>query len=401
MRVGTTVLTPDEVAQILGISWFDYQLEAFETYLAQDNRRVCLFFRTGAGKTLTALGCLSLEGFGQALVIAPPRIHEQWLRVGGSLGMQLTLVSHQKFYRKDFEVPRMPIIVDEFHLLGGVRGVGWAKLRANTDKRTDPLIIMSATPFWNSAERVFCAKRVIEGHGTYRSFLYENFHLEENRFSVLPTAVAFRKYPDLQLSEGAAKWLEDQPWSCYLPDTREYEITEVTYPSYSPPYLDSHGYSVRDGRLMASLMEEKHVRIRANLMTASGKARPEVMDQVTSLLAKDDGPTLLYCNSSRVAEALTESLKELGENVELLTGSTPTSKADAIIEMFRSGQLRLLVGTATMRTGTDGFDKVCDTLILVDDTEDDAAREQLVGRILPRGVETPIDNKRIWRLVAS
>ena len=393
--------TPDEIARTLGISWFDYQLEAFETYLAQANRRVCLFFRTGAGKTLTALGCLSLEGFKQALVIAPPRIHSQWLRVGESLGMELTMVSHQKFYRKNFEVPHLPIVVDEFHLLGGIKGLGWKKLRANTDKRRDPIIIMSATPFWNGAERVFCAERIVRGYGTYRTFLYQECLLEEDRFSVLPKVVGFKDYPKLPVTYAAAKWMEDQEWTSYLPDTRDIDIHEVEYPGFSPPLLDSHGLSVRDGRIMASLMEEKHVRTRANLMTADGTMRAEVMEQITKLLDKDHGPTLLYCNSSRIAGALAKSLRESGENVELLTGAAPGSKADAIIEMFRTGHLRLLVGTATMRTGTDGFDKACDTLILVDDTEDDAAREQLIGRILPRGVEAPIDSKRVWRLVAT
>ena len=84
-----------------------------------------------------------------------------------------------------------------------------------------------------------------------------------------------------------------------------------------------------------------------------------------------------------------------------MTGTVSPKKGKAILDRFRAGELDLLVGTATMRTGTDGLDRVCDTLIIIDDTDDDAARQQLIGRILPRGLETPIDNKRVWRLVAT
>lgn len=45
----------------------------------------------------------------------------------------------------------------------------------------------------------------------------------------------------------------------------------------------------------------------------------------------------------------------------------------------------MLVATATLATGTDGLDKVCDTLLILQDTQDDSLRRQLIGRILPRG----------------
>ena len=67
--------------------------------------------------------------------------------------------------------------------------------------------------------------------------------------------------------------------------------------------------------------------------------------------------------------------------------------------MFLSGRRRILIGTASLATGLDGLDKVCDTLIIVDDTDDNSLRRQLVGRILPRGGNVDNKTKRIHRLI--
>jgi hypothetical protein len=63
--------------------------------------------------------------------------------------------------------------------------------------------------------------------------------------------------------------------------------------------------------------------------------------------------------------------------------------------------LDVLVGTATLATGTDGLDKVCDTLIILDDTDDDSLRRQLVGRIMPRGTSTDASMKKVFRIVLT
>ena len=52
-------------------------------------------------------------------------------------------------------------------------------------------------------------------------------------------------------------------------------------------------------------------------------------------------------------------------------GGTPQKKKAAYIDAFRDGVLDVLVGTASLATGTDGLDKVCDCLVILDDTDDD------------------------------
>lgn len=385
----------DELASALNIDWFGYQTEAFERFDANRLKRICLFFRTGAGKTLTSLGCLRLEGCTQALVIAPPRIHDQWHTAATDVGIDIETISHEKFRQAGYHPEKIPVIVDEFHLLGGLTGMGWKKFRGYTDKLSQPVIIMSATPYWNDAERAFCAKRVIEGYGNYEKFLFDECILEPNRYSRLPTVLGFKNYPSTEA------WMEAQNWTCYLPDTREIDVVDVEYEGDEPQELVEYGLDRRRNRIMASDMEERHALRRFNLLDDEGFLRAPVFDVLVDLVGNAQTSVLMYCNSAKIAEGAFETLKYNSARAELLTGFTSPKKGKEILDRFRAGELDVLVGTATMRTGTDGLDKVCDTLIIIDDTEDDAARQQLIGRILPRGVEAPIGNKRVWRLVAT
>ena len=385
----------DELAAKLDIDWFDYQAEAFTRFDANRLKRICLFFRTGAGKTLTSLGCLVLEGCSEALVIAPPRIHDQWQTAADNIGIKVTTISHEIFRQPGYRPPKLPIVVDEFHQLGGLQGQGWKKLRTFTDRLAEPVIIMSATPYWNSAERVFCAKRIVEGYGNYEKFLFDECLLEPNRFSQLPTVLGFRNYASTE------EWMAAQAWTCYLPDTRVIDVVDVEYEGNDPQELWDYGLDTRRMRIMASDMEERHVRRRYNLLDDDGYLRATAYEVLEGLVGNAQGPVLMYCNSSQIARGVMKSLHRNNCLVSILTGQTSPKMGKSILDDFRKGVIDILVGTATMRTGTDGLDRVCDTLIIIDDTEDDAARQQLIGRILPRGVEQPIDNKRVWRLVAT
>ena len=80
-------------------------------------------------------------------------------------------------------------------------------------------------------------------------------------------------------------------------------------------------------------------------------------------------------------------------------GKTTTKEKAERARLFREGKLDMLIGTASLATGTDGFDKVCDCMIIVNDTPDASLRQQLIGRILPRGADSDASQKQVWRLV--
>jgi superfamily II DNA or RNA helicase len=83
----------------------------------------------------------------------------------------------------------------------------------------------------------------------------------------------------------------------------------------------------------------------------------------------------------------------------LITGDTSKKDKAERIKFFNEGGIDVLIGTASLATGTDGLDKVCDTLFILDDTDDDALRRQLIGRIMPRGKDTDASKKFVYRLV--
>jgi superfamily II DNA or RNA helicase len=84
----------------------------------------------------------------------------------------------------------------------------------------------------------------------------------------------------------------------------------------------------------------------------------------------------------------------------IVTGATSGKTKDNRIESFRQGAIKNLIGTASLATGTDGLDKVCDLLIILDDTDDDSLRRQLIGRIMPRGAQPQgAHDKYVYRLV--
>lgn len=364
--------------------------------------RLCLYHRTGAGKTIGSLVCVAQSGVHEVLVLAPPVTHDQWIDWGHQLGLVVTPMSHAKFRMKTTKVHRkQAIIVDEFHLLGGHTGQGWKKLDALARGLQAPLILCSATPNYNDVERVYCVAHVLDpagNSGGYISWLYKHCETEANPFGQEPKVVGLLHHAD------AEAMLASLPYVHYLEDE---VIKTVTIGSWQvddvpePEFLDRYGYSQRGHRIMASQMEERHTRNRWLHLDDQGRTRPEVYEEIAMAAGAAGGPLLIYCNSSVIAKALHEAVLEHGASSLLVTGDIPAGEKLRRVALFKEGRHDVLIGTATLATGTDGLDKMCDTLLIVDDTDDDSLRRQLMGRILPRGLDVDASSKRVWRLAFS
>lgn len=381
---------------------FDHQrkyLDELPLYEGGAWPRTCLYYRTGAGKTLSSLLALEAWGHDIVTVIAPPATHDAWVKQGRALDISVLPISHAKFRMKDTKVSRrMPIIIDEFHLLGGVRGKGFKKMQMLARHLEAPLQMLSATPNWNDAERVYCIHSVLNPtavKGGYLNWLYENCHTEQDPFSQTPKVTGFRDYVD------AAHFLADLPNVWHLPDTRVVDIEDIRYKQKIPDEFYEWGYDRRNHRAVASLMEARHTVRFQGLVNENTHVHAHVMAEVLEVIDCAKGGLLIYCNRATVAVALNITLRKHGIRCDVVTGDTPKQVKLDVIDRFRRGEESILIGTATLATGTDGLDKVCDTLLIVDDTDDDSLRRQLIGRILPRGVEAPIDDKRILRLLPS
>lgn len=400
-------MTPEEREQVeqgatvFGRPWFQHQLECFQTWQGQDLQRMLVHYPTGKGKTTTMLMCMALRGVREVLVITPPITQPAWVADGAKLGIEVTPISHAKF-RGDYRVSRdQAVIVDEFHLLGGVDGKGFKKLDRMAAGMRGPLILGSATPNYNDAERCYCLSHVLDpmaNRGGYLAWLFKHCTLENDPFSRTPKVTGFIKYGSDK--DAAAKFLEAQRGVVYLPDEAPDIIVDIPMGCALPDEFEKYNLDISRMRLMASMMEIRQRRRFLQIVDpASGRLRDHVWDQLETLVGNAQGPTLIFAARSTVAGILADQLHENKVPFGYIDGTTPTAQKVSQVKRFIAGELEVLVGTASMATGTDGIDKVCDQLIILDDTDDASLRRQLVGRILPRGDSADYSKKRAPRFV--
>lgn len=387
--------TPEQLAAKAELTWFDYQERAFEEWSSQSApQRMLLFYRTGAGKTITSLALLRLAGHTHALVVAPPATHADWKKAAERMGCFIDTISHAKFRMAAFKPSRhTAIIADEFHLFGGHKGIGWRKMNLVGRALQAPLILASATPNYNDAERVYCIQSVLDPmsvHGGYLQFLYQNCQTEQNPFGTEPTVTGFLRFND------AAEYLSSLKHVVYVPDNVTIEPIDVTFQYGLPEDYEEYGLDREKGRIIASQMEERH---RTNYLyrVEGGRIRADIIDVLEAYVLDQPTPVLVFSNSAVLAEMLNTAVAHRGIPTELITGRTRKKRKDEIIEEFRQGKHKVLVGTASLATGVDGLDKTCNSLVIFDDTDDNALRRQLMGRILPRGADSDASHKEVIR----
>lgn len=391
----------------MGFAFFDYQLECLRDIAVQKpgqangHLRALLFYKTGAGKSVTALAALRMQGHRQVVIIAPPSTHPAWEATAKQMGfVNVRCMSHALFRMQKTQLSRtVAVIADEFHLFGGHTGKGWKKLDRLAGSLDAPLILASATPNYNDAERVYCIMHVLDPYavrGGFIEFLHRECNTKHNPFGATP--LVDEDKPFIRFRD-AAEYLANQPRVFYLADDLVYKINDHDIAMTWPDEIVRFGYVIRDHRIIASIIEERHAKVAHGLLGDDGLIRPHVLKEVERLIGLKAGPTLIFANHSTVAQALRISMGRA--NARLVTGQTNARlKADAIAE-FNKKKVDVLIGTASLATGTDGMDKVCDHLIILDDTDDDALRRQLIGRIMPRGADTDASNKQVDRLVLS
>lgn len=390
-------LTP--YAAKLGVTKiFPHQQEAVEMAEAMERTRVriCLYAKTGSGKTATAGLVLTVLGYDEALIIAPPITHPAWEKVGAQLGIKMQTISHAKFRMKNFKTSRQtPIVVDEFHLLGGHTGAGWKKMDRLAPGLQAPLIIASATPSYNDAERVYCVQHVMDPQslrGGFPAFLYANCMTEPNFFGAIPIVKGFIHHKD------AEHYLRSLPYVVNVPETVHIPIVDIMLTNMIGADFYSLNLNHRKKRIMASQIEARHAETFALRVKPSGGLHDNIMNELERLIGNASTPALLFCEHEKVAREVLFSCKENNANAVLVTGKTTKKKKLEIVETFKRGEIDILIGTSTLATGTDGLDKMCDLLVIIEDTPDDALRLQLIGRIRPRGEDVDVSRKGLYRI---
>jgi superfamily II DNA or RNA helicase len=146
-------------------------------------------------------------------------------------------------------------------------------------------------------------------------------------------------------------------------------------------------------------MEQRQQRQCINLLDDHGFLRTETLTVLLELLETAPKAVMIYSWSSKIGDAVSRSLDRAGVAHVYITGKNSEPDRNVMLTKFKTGQVSVLIGTDALATGTDGLDKVCDTLVIVNDTSDNAQRKQLMGRILPRGLNVDASGKTIVRLV--
>jgi hypothetical protein len=228
--------------------------------------------------------------------------------------------------------------------------------------------------------------------GGYLQFIYQNCQTEQNPFGMEPKVTGFLKY------DSAAEFLADLPGVYYLPDDLVIDIKDIPYREMLPNELTSVNYNRRRQRMIASIIELSHTVRYQGLVAEDRCLRDGVYAQVLRVVLRADKPVLIYANHATVAQALARTFDRTSMAYAIVTGDTSKTEKDQILLEFRLGQHPILIGTATLATGTDGLDRVCDTLLILDDTDDEALRRQLIGRIMPRGDSGSVADKQVFRL---
>lgn len=383
--------------------WFDFQVSAFEYWQGerfdQDGTpldKMCVYHPTGKGKSSTMLTCLAIRGVMECVVLAPPITHKKWIETGRQLGMVVHPMSHAKFRMADTKLDRnMAIIIDEFHLLGGHNGKGWKKADRMAAGLKAPLILGSATPNYNDAERVYCIAHILDpfgNRGGYLSWLYKHCTTEQNPHGAEPIVTGFDSYAS------AEEFLASMPGVVYLPDEAPDIIKDVPMGFILPDVFEKYGLDRSRERIMASMMERTH---RSRYLQAvdpvNGRLRPHVYTSLMTRVQQAGTPVMVFSNHSTIATALANSLADHAVPFGYVDGDTSFKAKNEEMEAFIAGQYDVLVGTASIATGADGIDRMCDVMVILDDTTDPSLRRQLVGRVLPRGANADYANKVAWR----
>jgi superfamily II DNA or RNA helicase len=365
--------------------WKQSQTDAYIQWRQGSLRSMLLFFPTGEGKSKTALAIMACQGLKQLTVICPLRTHKAWVADGDLLGVAIQPITPQMFRTKGFKPKRgMSFIYDEFHQAGGRSGDGWKKI--NRMAAQIPYLIMcSATPNYNDAERVFCATAIgdLDPLRNYASWLNEHCNTVPSRYSFYPDVDKenpFKKFA------GALEFLRAKPWVAYVEDTATWSPYELVLRAPSLYELTVVGYSRRQHRLVASQMEERHKLVDEKLIDENGFIRKDHMDAIVQFLdnVPDQPRWLIFCNHKTVAEALyrTASPGWMG----IVTGDT--TDYETVKQEFIQCETGWLIGTTTLATGIDGIDKACHAMLILDPIDGDPSlTRQLIGRILPRGAD--------------
>lgn len=225
------------------------------------NKRYCLFFEVGTGKTFTALSALcSLEPC-KVLIVAPKRVLEMVWKKDKCYDLSrydVTYMNYEKIARdKDFTKNKYDVIIlDEVHKLKGKTTKTSKKFRLVTS-RAEFVWGLTGTPVANNyadVYNIFRNMNIIEFNMNYDEFVYRYYYTKQLqsssgfRFDILLSVKPFMK-DELMSRIGKHSMVKEAKDCIDLPDKRTNLV-------YIDDMINEKYLELKDGILRTELYEK-------------------------------------------------------------------------------------------------------------------------------------------------
>lgn len=243
----------------MNITLYEHQKKGRDLLLK--NKRYCLFFEVGTGKTFTALSALcSLEPC-KVLIVAPKRVLEMVWKKDKCYDLSrydVTYMNYEKIARdKDFTKNKYDVIIlDEVHKLKGKTTKTSKKFRLVTS-RAEFVWGLTGTPVANNyadVYNIFRNMNIVEFNMNYDEFVYRYYYTKQLqsssgfRFDILLSVKPFMK-DELMSRIGKHSMVKEAKDCIDLPDKRTNLV-------YIDDMINEKYLELKDGILRTELYEK-------------------------------------------------------------------------------------------------------------------------------------------------
>lgn len=410
-KVLTTEFTPREF--IMAKPLRDYQARSVEVYLRAGALLVA--DQLGLGKSVTAIGSLTVPGTLPALVVCQTHLTRQWQRYFAMFvpGMKTHIIKTGINYA----LPKCEVYIISYHKLAA-----WAdqfihdcfksiifdeiqELRHSGTRKWDSAkairescqyaMGLSATPIYNYGGEMFNVMEVLKpgALGDYYEFSREWCDWD-NKKSIIKDPVAFGCYlrenflmlrhtraeVGMELPE-MERIMQEIPYSVQALDEIKNVATELAHIILKGSFTE-RGEAAREFDI--------------KLRQATGIAKAAYVAEYVKMLIEEGEPVLLFGWHRAVYDVWLERLKEF--NPVFYTGTESPKKKDDNLQIFARGESKVMIMSLRAGSGTDGFQVGCNTCVFGELDWSPGVHEQCIGRLNRDGVKAGV---RSFFLVAD
>lgn len=409
----------------------DYQTEALSQIVAQ--RRLIYGDPVGSGKTATSLSALPALQSHRALVLAPTYLLDQWIREGErwvprvefilgagsaakrqrargavreSLGPSALVLNYEAAWRDVDELAKLgfdTIICDEAHRLKNRQSATFKQV-SKLANRSENLILVTGTPILNRADELWSSLHLIDykTYSSYWSWTKRHFEVETTDFHgtvarpVMLVGKPLEGHEALIRGELGERFIQRpnaMPQVELIETTIHVELSPAERKAYNE--LRRKSWTQIEGEFVQVVNEvAKTTRLRqlasewGQLSSGlDGKVGAKVSATAALVADLTPEPVLVVAQYRNTVERIAAELE-----VPFIHGEMPVHLRGNLIGAFQDGHEIILVATqGVVSEGIDGFQHVCNNIVMVDRDWTPARNDQTIGRLRRSGQTRPVN----------